>query len=312
MKPFLALLFFLLSQGLLCKTYEVNGQHSFVNFDLEYMKISEVKGTFDLFHGAFEWDGEKLSQVEFVIQVSSINTRDPKRDNHLKRKDFFYVSEYPSITFIGNEVIYKSKVPSRIKGLLTIRGIERPYSFDIDWKGEYSDPVDKKKKSLFLKVKAILDRQDFNIKWNKALDQGGWVVGEKVNIEVIIEANPTDARPAFSRFYTKKRKIIPGKLELSKDDDFKQVPLISPIQKKKRINNPTKVSHAVEISKIILGFVLFCLTCVVSIFFKKRLLEFLEKRMRSLYAEFISDMLLYSFLLVVAYLLAPLMGYGII
>ncbi len=297
----------------LAKAYVVNDQHSFVNFELDYMKVSLVKGSFDHFKGAFEWDGQKLSQVEFEILVNSVNTRDPKRDNHLRRKDFFHISKYPLITFVGKEVIYQDDVPTKIKGTLAVRGIEKPYSFNLDWKGEYQDPVDKKKKSLFLKASTLLYRKDFNMTWNKALDQGGWVVGDKVDIEVIIEANPTDARPAFSRFYTNKRKILPGKLELPEkliEKSFEDIPS-SEVSIKKKINDKAaKPGHFGEISKVVIGFLIFCFICVISFFFKKKLLEMLENRVRPLLAEFISDMILYSFLLVVAYYLAPLMGYG--
>jgi polyisoprenoid-binding protein YceI len=297
----------------LAKTYVVNDQHSFVNFELDYMKVSLVKGSFDHFNGAFEWDGQNLSQVEFEILVNSVNTRDPKRDNHLRRKDFFHISKYPLITFVGKEVIYKNDLPTKIKGTLTVRGVEKPYSFNLDWKGEYQDPVDKKKKSLFLKASTLLYRKDFNMTWNKALDQGGWVVGDKVDIEIIIEANPTDARPAFSRFYTNKRKILPGKLELPQNliEKSSEDKTSSEVFIKKKINDKvSKPGHVEEIAKVAIGFLLFCFTCVISFFFKKKLLETLENRVRPLLAEFISDMILYSFLLVVAYYLAPLMGYG--
>lgn len=215
----LSIFLFFLSLNIFSKTYEVNGQHSFVNFELDYMKVSEVKGTFDRFTGAFEWNEEKskLSNVEFEIFVKSINTRDPKRDNHLKRKDFFDVKKYPYMTFVGKKVAYKNGLPVSIMGELTLKDRTKPHKFEIDWKGEYPDPVDKNKKSLFLKAKTIINRTDFGITWNRALDQGGWIVGEDVEVEIVIEGNPTDARPAFSRFYRKKTKLLPGKLELPKD-----------------------------------------------------------------------------------------------
>lgn len=207
--------FFLLSGHGLAKIYEVNGQHSFVNFELDYMKVSRVKGAFEKFQGTFNWDkdSQKLENLSFEILVDSINTRDPKRDNHLKRKDFFYVTKFPVISFVGIKVIYKQGLPVKVIGDLSVRDVTRSHEFSIKWKGEFADPVDKKKKSLFLEASTVIDRKDFNIRWNKALDQGGWVVGDIVNVEVIIEANPTDKRPAFSRFYRKTQKILPGKLK---------------------------------------------------------------------------------------------------
>lgn len=214
------LLFLMITFGVQAKTYEVNGQHSFVNFELDYMKVSEVKGTFDRFKGAFEWDDKTstLNDVEFEIKVKSINTRDPKRDNHLRRKDFFYVEKFPLMRFVGKKVFYKEGKPHKIVGELTLKDQTKTHTFDLEWKGEFSDPVDKSKKSLFLKAKTTLNRMDYGINWNRVLDQGGWIVGNDVEIEVVIEANPTDARPAFSRFYRKTRKILPGKLEMPKSD----------------------------------------------------------------------------------------------
>jgi hypothetical protein len=99
--------------------------------------------------------------------------------------------------------------------LIKIRGVEKETSFDLKWLGEHKDAVDKKKQSLFLKANTVLKRKDFNLNWNKALDQGGWVVGDDVRVELIIEANPTDATPAFSRFFLKKNeKIKEGALSL--------------------------------------------------------------------------------------------------
>lgn len=218
---FIILFLVILSFQTFAKTYEVNGQHSFVNFELDYMKVSEVKGTFDRFQGAFEWDAvsKELKDVEFQIFVKSINTRDPKRDNHLKRKDFFHVKKFPMMSFVGKKVSYKNGIPVAISGDLTLKDITKPHTFDVSWKGEFQDPVDKKKKSLFLKAKTSINRTDFGITWNRALDQGGWIVGDEVKVEIVIEANPTDARPAFSRFYRKTRKILPGKLDLPQDQN---------------------------------------------------------------------------------------------
>lgn len=194
------------------KTYEVNTQHSFVNFEIDYMKVSTVKGSFDKFEGVFQWDEKtgKLSQVAFKIFAESVNTRDIKRDNHLRRKDFFHVRKFPLITFKGEEVVHKKGVPTLVRGMVTIKDISKKMEFDLNWKGLHRDPVDKKKRSLFLETEGTINRQDFGITWNKAMDSGGWIVGDLIKFDLIIEANPTDARAPFSRFYMKKSEVLPG------------------------------------------------------------------------------------------------------
>lgn len=235
MRVTFVLTIFILSSISFAKTYEVNTQHSFVNFELDYMQVSQVKGAFEKFQGTFDWDTnkEKLSDVIFEILVDSINTRDAKRDNHLKRKDFFYVEKFPVISFEGKKVVYENGLPVKVIGELEIRGVKKEHSFSLKWKGEYPDPVDKSKKSLFLAANTSINRKDFNIRWNKALDEGGWVVGDKVDIEVIIEANPTDSRPAFSRFYRKTKKILPGKLKSPQTSQLTPKNSIKETQEKK-------------------------------------------------------------------------------
>lgn len=245
-RPFNIFLIFLtfnltltLTQTVAAKTFQINNQHSFVNFDIDYMKVSLVKGSFDEFKGAFEWDYQKgkLTELHFQIIASSINTRDKKRDAHLKRKDFFNVSKFPLIEFIGDEVIYKAGQPVKVKGRLRLKDKEKSASFDLRWMGFHKDAVDKDKQSLFLRANTVLKRKDFGLNWNKALDQGGWVVGDDVRIEVIVEANPTDSRPAFSRFFLKKNpKVKEGALSMDSLAESRDSSLDSEKQKKKLKN----------------------------------------------------------------------------
>lgn len=316
MKKLILFLFF--TTSIYAKTYKVNTQHSFVNFEVDYMKVSVVKGAFEKFEGFFNWDKDsgKLSDVIFKIKATSINTRDSKRDNHLRRDDFFAVNEHPYLTFTSKNVTYEKGSPVKIKGLMEIRGVEKEVDFDLKWMGEHQDAVDKKKSSLFLKGNTILNRKDFDLNWNKALDQGGWVVGENVRVEIIVEANPTDATPAFSRFFLKKNsKIKKGALDLDK--------AITPSEegKKKALNNSSdskavsKIpSHRdpnaeITVFDLILGFILFIAMGVIGYFLKKKLQDYFDTKMPELFSELLSDTFLFTFLFVTAWILAPLMGY---
>ncbi len=310
--------FLILASSANAKTFEVNTQHSFVNFELDYMKVSTVKGAFEDFRGVFDWDDQKkeLKDIEFVIKSESINTRDAKRDNHLRRKDFFHVKKYPHISFKGTKVISKNQTPIKVIGEVTIKGVKKEMAFDIDWKGLHRDPVDKKKRSLFFEVEGSINRQDFDITWNKALDQGGWVVGEKVDFEIVVEANPTDSRAAFSRFYMKKSDVLPGTTDkesvFGSDNLEKKNFKINDIPKtlvSSEAKGPTP-EYGKSLKDIFIGFFLFLALCAAGFFLKKKSLSILETKMGEKKAELLSDFILYALLFVVAVVLAPYMGYS--
>lgn len=295
------------------KTYKINTQHSFVNFEVDYMKVSLVKGAFEKFEGFFNWDSKKLEDVRFKIRATSINTRDKKRDNHLKRKDFFYTSEYPTIEFHGTEVFYKLGKPFQIKGILSMRGIKKETTFDLLWHGNHQDAVDKKKQSLFLKANSTIRRKDFGLNWNKALDQGGWVVGDEVRLELIIEANPTDATPAFSRFYLKKNpKIKKDALSLDRaleSKPKKKTPIVPKIKQEPSSIPSHRSKEGSTLLELLIGFVLFLGMGITGYFLKRKLQDFFETKMSELFSELLSDTFLFTYLFAIAWLLAPFMGY---
>lgn len=312
MKISFILLSFLLSLSLLGKTYKVNSQHSFVNFEVDYMKVSVVKGAFEKFEGFFDWDSGKLQNVRFKIQAKTINTRDKKRDKHLKQEEFFHTKEFPFIEFKGSKVVYKDNKPVELIGIVSMKGVEKETSFDLKWHGEHQDAVDKKKQSLFLKANTVLKRKDFKLNWNKALDQGGWIVGEDVRVELIIEANPTDATPAFSRFFLKRNeKIKEGALSL--DNALENPPEKKESITKTELQKSTIPSHrsseGISLFDLILGFVLFIGMGLIGYLLKKKLQEYFESKMSEMVSELLSDTFLFSFLFASAWILAPLMGY---
>lgn len=309
------LVFSIMTFSSFAKTFEVNTQHSFVNFEVDYMKISVVKGAFEDFKGVFEFDAEsnQISDLEFSIKVKSINTRDSKRDAHLHRKDFFHVSEYPEMKFVGKKVHYQSGKPVKIDGLLTMRGVTKEQSFNLDWKGVHQDPIDKKKKSLFVTASGELNRKEFGISWNKTMDNGGYIVGDKVKLEIVIEANPTDTRAAFSRFYLNKKEVKKGTTT-----DIESVSVVKKKEfspEKKKVSTPTETRvEKGEMWRSVYDFVIGFFACVGLLvggfYLKKWLIEIFEKKMSEVKAELLSDTILYSIIFFAAIAVAPYMGYS--
>ena len=320
------------------KQYEVNTQHSFVNFELPYMKVSKVKGAFEEFKGSFKLDEEtnKVSELFFVIKAGSISTRDLKRDNHLRGNSFFNVKDYPVISFSGSRYEYEKGVLVKVTGVLQLTGIKKTVTFDIDWKGLQDDPISKGKKSLFLVAETSISRKEFGINWNRLFDDGGWIVGNEVKIEAVIEANPTDARLAFSRFFmpNKDNKIdiqnvaknkevkptvdkvsIKQKTAISKEDvEVKEGSDSSASVEKSHaitaLNNNETKKHSKSSLNLLISIVCLSLLVLGSIFFKKHMLSLFEKFMSERAAELLSDTILYSVLLIAAVVSAPYMGYG--
>jgi len=308
------------------KTYKVNTQHSFINFELPYMMVSTVKGNFESFSGTFEFLPEEnvVRDIKLTILANSINTRDAKRDQHLNRSDFFHTSKYKEITFQSKFLPLRKGEAIRGRGILTIKGISKPLNFSIKSNGILRDPIDKNKVGLFLKITGNLNRKDYGINWNKALDTGGVLVGDKVAFSFIVEANPVDAKPAFSRFLkntkgtrlSKKLAQEHGIFENSKE------PGLGINIKKKVANKPYDIVHDNNLQKsfkekksykvfvdLVIGFLLFLLLIFVGGIVKKYLHEFLQIRLSEGKSDFISDIFLYTFITVAAVYLAPFMGY---
>ena len=313
----------LTSYKVFAKQYVINTQHSFINFEVDYMKVSIVKGSFDDFKGSFQLDEatNKVSALDMAISSRSINTRDIKRDKHLRQKDFFSIKKYPTIYFSGTSFKYSGGVLSEVSGPMELLGTIKPVTFYVDWRGFMKDPIDSSKKSLFLRAKTIINRQNFGLNWNRSLDSGGWIVGDKVNVDIVIEANPSDSRPAFSRFLKKNKKIINNPFDRLDSNSIKKESVLKPkaiveesavtsegaSQKKYSSNESRGVKSYIL---LVVGFLIFVGLLIGGGFLKKYLLDYLKKHCSERVAELISDFILYSVLLAAAIVSAPYMGYG--
>lgn len=179
---------FLLAVGVSADTWHADAAHSSVNFTVTHMVISTVNGKFDSFEGTLDWDGNDVTTgiVEFTIQTSSVDTDNEKRDGHLSSPDFFDVAQYPTITFKSTKVIPGDGKNFQLVGDMTMHGVTKPVTFDCTYNG--SIPFMKTVKAGF-SAKATINRKDFGVSWSRALDGGGLVVSDEVEIDLALEFN---------------------------------------------------------------------------------------------------------------------------
>ncbi len=169
-------------------SYQIDPAHSNAQFTVRHMMVSNVRGEFTKLSGAVEFDTNDLAQsrVEALIDATTVSTREPKRDAHLRSADFFDVANYPSITFRSRRVERAGDGKHRIVGDLTIRGVTKEVVLDV----EGPTPEIRDAQGNFragASATTTVDRKDFGVNWNRALDSGGVVVGDQVRITIDVE-----------------------------------------------------------------------------------------------------------------------------
>lgn len=170
--------------------------HSHVSFSVKHMMISTVRGRFDAFSGSFDLDEENpaASSLDVTIDVASINTGDAGRDTHLRSADFFETDKYPTATYKSTKVEKIGENEFRIEGDFTLHGVTRSVELKAALDGLTKDMQGNRRAGFT--VETAINRKDFNLNWNVALETGGVLVSEKVNILVdaqIIERVPVAA-----------------------------------------------------------------------------------------------------------------------
>ncbi len=169
-------------------TWQIDPDHSNFQFKVRHMAVSNVKGEFNKARGVVTFDDSDITnlKVELTIDAASVNTNHAKRDDHLRSEDFFYVAEYPTITFISKKVTKVDENRLKVIGDLTIRGVTREITVDVEGPTpEVKDPGGNMRRGASGTSK--INRKDFGVAWNKVLDTGGLVVGDEVNISVEVE-----------------------------------------------------------------------------------------------------------------------------
>lgn len=162
--------------------YGVDQAHSNVGFKVKHMMVSSTNGKFKTFSGTFDYDDKTrlVSKLIGKIAVASIDTDEPKRDIHLKGGDFFDSEKYPEITFVS-----KGIKGDKMVGDLTIKGVTKSVALGYEFGGFTTDPWGNKR--VGFELSGTIDRRDFGMIWNKALDVGGVAVSNDVKITVDIE-----------------------------------------------------------------------------------------------------------------------------
>lgn len=170
-------------------TWNVDTSHSEVTFSVKHMMVSKVTGHFKLFKATMEIDEEhpEKSWVEAEADASSIDTRDERRDGHLRSPDFFDVEKYPAITFKSKKVEPTGDHEYKVLGDFTMHGVTKEVTFNAEYSGTLAkDPFGMRRAAL--SAIATVNRKDFDLNWNHALETGGVMVSENVKIEINIEA----------------------------------------------------------------------------------------------------------------------------
>jgi len=199
------------------KELQLIKEHSKIGFDINYMVVTKVEGQFKDFHGTLNINEEKgeIFNIKVIAVTKSIETNDGKRDFHLKGAEFFLAAVYP-------EIIFESKGPFKIApqkkfkitGNLTIRGIKKPITLEGVYNGKLKDPWNKE--SYFFELDGAVDRKAYGMVWNKKMDNGGLLIADTANINIIVQAQLSGNKTAFSTHMIPSTKGIIEREQLKK------------------------------------------------------------------------------------------------
>ena len=176
------------SPATLTGAYTIDPSHSRIGFAARHVMVTKVKGSFNEFEGNGYFDAEDASNssLQLIIKSASIDTRNVDRDNHLRSNDFFDMETFPEITFASTKVEAVDGDRYRVTGDLTIKGVTKPVAVDFEHTGSGPDPYGNDR--IGFEGKAVIDRTDWGVSWNAALETGGVLVGEKVTLEFEVSA----------------------------------------------------------------------------------------------------------------------------
>jgi polyisoprenoid-binding protein YceI len=168
-------------------TWQLDLAHSNVTFSVKHMMVTTVRGSLKIADGMLEFDPQRpeASHVRVRLDAASIDTGAPQRDAHLRSPDFLDAETYPHIEFRSTSVVPDGD-DYRILGELTIHGVTRPVTLDAELGGVVANLQGGQRAAFSARTK--IDREDFGLTWNVALEQGGWLVGKEIKIEIDLAA----------------------------------------------------------------------------------------------------------------------------
>jgi polyisoprenoid-binding protein YceI len=168
--------------------WAVDAVHSSIDFSIKHLVIAKAKGNFQSFEATIEADPEDLTtaDIEFTVDIASIDTRNADRDNHLRSADFFDIENYPKLTFKSTKIVKTDDGEYDVTGDLSLHGVTRPETFKITYEGTAKDPWGNEK--VGFSGSGTINREDYGLTYNAALETGGVLLGSKVNVTIEIEA----------------------------------------------------------------------------------------------------------------------------
>ena len=177
-------------------SWKIDPAHSGIHFTVRHMVVSKVRGRFSRFQGDVQFDPARpgAAKVEVTVDASSIDTNEPKRDDHLRSPDFFDVAKYPALTFLSTRVEPKGEGRLAITGNLSLHGVTREVVLDTEVLGVGKDPFGAQRAGFT--ARTFIDRKEYGLGWNQLLEAGGVLVGDKIEIELDIEAVAAAAQKA--------------------------------------------------------------------------------------------------------------------
>lgn len=176
-------------------SWKVDNAHTSVEFSARHMMVSTVKGHFNEFSGEVEIDPQDLTRswAKAEIQASSVDTREERRDAHLRSADFFDVEKFPLITYQSGRIESRGHNRFRVDGELTIKGVTRPVELDVEFLGMEQSPYGFRVAGF--EASGKLGRQDFGLTWNVALETGGFMVGDEIKLRIDAEVDEVVEAP---------------------------------------------------------------------------------------------------------------------
>jgi polyisoprenoid-binding protein YceI len=177
-------------------TWKIDEAHSSIEFVVKHMMVSRTKGRFTKFDGTIQFDDENLanSSAKVEIDVASIDTHDAKRDEHLRSADFFDVEKYPTITFVSREIKPLGKDKFQLVGDLTIKDVTESSVINVEPTGQGTSPWGQQ--VMGFEARTDINRKDYGLTWNVALETGGFLVGDEIKINLEVEAIQQQAENA--------------------------------------------------------------------------------------------------------------------
>ena len=169
-------------------TWNIDPSHSAIAFSVRHLVVSKTRGRFLKWSGQIRFDPDEpaASSVEVTIDPASLDTAEPQRDAHLRSADFFDVEKFPTASFRSTKVEGLAGDRYRITGNLTLHGVTKAVVLDATYEGSGKDPWGGERAGFV--ASTSIDRRDFGLEWNKALETGGLLVGEKVELTLEVEA----------------------------------------------------------------------------------------------------------------------------